>query len=75
MININISSTVANFYSNVSQSDITANLFEPKWERNDDDSFSLCTDQGIFNIVVSDYKLNGQKYNSSEAAITYLNSL
>jgi len=57
MTNISITSEVATFYSNVSQSDITANLFEPKWERNDDSSFSLYTDQGIFNITVADYTL------------------
>jgi hypothetical protein len=75
MINISITSEVATFYSNVSQSDITANLFEPKWERNDENSFSLCTDQGIFNITVDDYTLNGNKYKSSDAAISYLISL
>jgi|688.fasta_scaffold2428246_2 hypothetical protein len=75
MININITSQVATFYSNVSQADITANLFEPKWERNDDSSFSLYTEQGIFNITVADYTLNGNKYKSSDAAISYLISL
>lgn len=75
MININITSEVATFYSNVSQSDITANLFEPKWERNDDSSFCLYTEQGIFNITVADYTLNGNKYKSSDAAINYLISL
>lgn len=75
MININITSEAATFYSSVSQSDITANLFEPKWERNDDSSFSLYTEQGIFNITVADYTLNGNKYKSSDAAISYLISL
>lgn len=75
MINISITSDVATFYSSVSQSDITANLFEPKWERNDDNSFSLYTEQGIFNITVADYTLNGNKYKSSDAAINYLISL
>lgn len=75
MTNISITSEVATFYSTVSQSDITTNLFEPKWERNDDSSFSLYTDQGIFNITVADYTLNGNKYNTSDAAISYLISL
>jgi hypothetical protein len=75
MININITAQAATFYSNVSQADITANLFEPKWERNDDSSFSLYTEQGIFNITVADYTLNGNKYKSSDAAISYLISL
>lgn len=75
MINISITSEVANFYSNVSQSDITANLFEPKWERNDDDSFSLCTDQGIYCITIADYTLNHNKFTMVSDAITYLNSL
>lgn len=75
MTNISITSEVATFYSNVSQADITANLFEPKWERNDDSSFSLYTEQGIFNITVADYTLNGNKYKTSDAAISYLISL
>ena len=75
MTNISITSGAATFYSNVSQSDITANLFEPKWERNDENSFSLYTEQGIFNITIADYTLNGNKYNSSDAAISYLISL
>lgn len=75
MTNISITSEAATFYSNVSQSDITANLFDPKWQRNDDSSFSLYTEQGIFNITVADYTLNGNKYKSSDAAISYLISL
>lgn len=75
MINISITSEAATFYSSVSQSDITANLFEPKWERNDDSSFSLYTEQGIFNITVADYTLNGNKYKSSDDALSYLISL
>lgn len=72
MINISITSEVVTFYSSVSQSDITANLFEPKWERNDDSSFSLYTEQGIFNITVANYTLNGNKYKTSDEAISYL---
>ena len=75
MINISITSEVVTFYSSVSQSDITANLFEPKWQRNDDSSFSLYTEQGIFNITVLDYTLNGNKYKTSDDAISYLISL
>ena len=75
MINISITSEVVTFYSSVSQSDITANLFEPKWELNDDSSFSLYTEQGIFNITVANYTLNGNKYKTSDEAISYLISL
>ncbi len=75
MININITAEVATFYSNVSQSEITANLFEPKWQRNDDNSFSLYTEQGIFNITVADYTLNDNAYGSVSDAISYLNNL
>lgn len=75
MINISITSEVATFYSNVSQSDITANLFEPKWERNDDNSFSLNTEQGIYCITIADYTLNDNKFTLVSDAITYLNSL
>jgi len=75
MINISITAEVAEFYSNVSQSELTANLFEPKWERNDDNSFSLYTEQGIFNITIADFTLNNNTYGSVNDAITYLNSL
>jgi hypothetical protein len=75
MINISITTEIASFYSNVSQSEITANLFEPKWERNDDNSFSLYTEQGIFNITIADYSLNKNKFAQSDDALTYLNNL
>lgn len=75
MTNINITAELATFYSNVSQSDITANLYEPKWERNDDNSFSLYTEQGIFNITIADYTLNDNTYSSVTDAISYLNNL
>lgn len=75
MINISITAQVATFYSNVSQSELTANLYEPKWERNDDYSFSLCTEQGVFNITIQDFTLNDNTYGSVNDAITYLNSL
>lgn len=75
MININITAEVATFYSNVSQSDITAQLFEPKWERNDDNSFALNTEQGVFCITISDYSLNGQTFSNSSDAISYLSSI
>lgn len=75
MTNINITAEVATFYSNVSQSYITANLFDPKWQQNDDNSFSLYTDQGIFNITIADYTLNDNTYSSVTDAISYLNSL
>lgn len=75
MINISITTEIAAFYSNVSQSEITANLFEPKWERNDDNSFSLYTEQGIFNITIADYSLNKNKFAQIDDALTYLNNL
>lgn len=75
MINISITTEIASFYSNVSQSEITANLFEPKWERNDDNSFSLYTEQGIFNITIADYSLNKNKFAQIDDALTYLNNL
>lgn len=75
MININITEQAATFYSNVSQADITANLFEPKWERNDENSFSLYTEQGIFNITIADYTLNDNKFTLVSDAISYLNNL
>lgn len=75
MININISANVATFYSNVSQSNITAELYEPKWVANDDYSFSLNTEQGIYCITIADYTLNDNKFTLVSDAITYLNSL
>ena len=75
MTNINITAEVATFYSTVSNSDITAELYEPKWVKNDDNSFALNTDQGIYCITIADYTLNTYTYSSVDDAITYLNSL
>ena len=75
MINISITSEVATFYSNVSQSDITAELYEPKWVANDDYSFSLNTEQGIYCITIADYMLNDNKFTLVSDAINYLNNL
>ena len=75
MINISIKSEVATFYSNVSQSDITAELYEPKWVANDDYSFSLNTEQGIYCITIADYMLNDNKFTLVSDAINYLNNL
>jgi hypothetical protein len=75
MININITAEVATFYSTVSNSEINAELYEPKWLKNDDNSFALNTDQGIYCITIADYTLNTYTYSSVDDAITYLNSL
>lgn len=75
MINIIIDSLNATFYSTVSQSEITSELYEPKWTKNDDLSFALNTSEGIFCITIADYTFNDNKYDTVEDAITYLNSL
>jgi hypothetical protein len=75
MTNINLTAEVAVFYSTVSNGEITAELYEPKWTKNDDNSFALNTDQGIYCITIADYSFNGTTYSSVDDAITYLNSL
>ena len=75
MTNINITAETATFYSTVSNSEINAELYEPKWVKNDDNSFALNTDQGIYCITIADYSFNGSTYSSVEDALTYLNSL
>jgi hypothetical protein len=75
MTNINITAEVATFYSTVSNSEITAELYEPKWVKNDDNSFALNTSEGIYCITIADYTFNGYTYSSVDDAITYLNSL
>ncbi len=75
MINISITSELATFYSTVSQSELTANLYEPKWEHKDEVSFILNTDQGSFTFTIADYTLNDNTYSIVEDVIDYLNSL
>jgi hypothetical protein len=75
MTNINITSETAIFYSSVSNSIIDTQLYEPKWTKNDDNSFALNTDQGIYCITIADYSFNTYIYNSVDDAINYLNSL
>lgn len=75
MINIIISSNTAEFYSSVSQSDIVVDLYEPKWTKNDDNSFALNTSEGIYCITIADYSFNGNTFESIDDAIDYLNSL
>lgn len=75
MINITINSSNATFYSAVSYSEITAELYDPKWTKNDDLSFALYTSEGLFCITIADYTFNDNKYDTVEDAITYLNSL
>jgi hypothetical protein len=72
---MSITAESATFYSTVSNSEITAELYEPKWTKNDDNSFALNTDQGIYCITIADYSFNGSTYSSVEDALTYLNSL
>jgi hypothetical protein len=75
MTNVTITAEVATFYSTVSNSEINAELYEPKWVKNDENSFALNTSDGIYCITIKDYKFNGYTYSSVDDAITYLNSL
>ncbi len=75
MINITINSSNATFYSVVSSSEITAELYEPKWTKNDDYSLSLNTSEGIYCITIADYTFNNNKFDTVDNAIEYLNSL
>lgn len=75
MINIRITSQNAIFYSVVSESEINVELYDSKWTKNDDYSFSLNTSEGIYCITIADYTFNDNKYDTVEDAITYLNSL
>jgi hypothetical protein len=75
MININVTAEAAIFYSTVSNSEINAELYEPKWVKNDVNSFALNTSDGIYCITINDYTFNGYTYSSVDDAISYLNSL
>jgi hypothetical protein len=75
MINIIITSGSATFYSSVSNGEITSELYEPKWTKNDDNSFSLNTSEGIFCITIADFTLNNNQYYSVDDAIVYLDTL
>ena len=75
MININVTAEAAIFYSTVSNGEITAELYEPKWVKNDVNSFALNTSEGIYCITIKDYTFNGYTYSSVDDAISYLNSL
>ena len=71
MTNLNITSTNIEFTSTGMP---WLNLIEPKWEAVDETSFHVITEQGVFCITLSDYKINAQKFKSSEDALTYLNN-
>jgi hypothetical protein len=75
MTNINITSSSAQFYSSVSNSDISTELYEIKWTKNDDNSFALNTSEGIFCITIADFSFNGNTYSTVDDAINYLNTL
>jgi hypothetical protein len=75
MINITITSELATFYSTVSQSELTSNLYEPKWDYKDDVSFILNTEQCCFTFTIADYTLNDNAYSTVKDAIDYLNNL
>jgi hypothetical protein len=50
-------------------------LTEPRWESVDETSFHVITEQGVYCITLSDYKINAQKFKTSDDALGYLNSL
>ena len=50
-------------------------LTEPRWEAVDETSFHVITEQGVYSITLSDYKINAQKFKTSDDAISYLNNL
>lgn len=50
-------------------------LTEPRWEAVDDYSFHVSTEQGVYLISITEHKINAQKFNSSDDALSYLNNL
>lgn len=75
MISTTITTEAIQFYSSVANSDISAELIEPKWEVVDESSIHVITAQGVYYFSVSDTTFNNQQFDNSEGAITYLNSL
>ena len=72
MSNINITSTNIEFTSTSTQ---WLTLIEPRWEIVDDISLHISTEQGVYCIPLSDYKINAQVFKTSDDAISYLNNL
>jgi hypothetical protein len=72
MTNVNITSKAIEFTSTGLP---WSNLIEPKWEAVDETSFHIITEQGVYCITLSDYKINAQKFKTSDDALGYLNSL
>jgi hypothetical protein len=72
MSNVNITSTNIEFTSTGMP---WLRLTEPRWEAVDKDSFHVITEQGVYCITLSDYKINAQKFKTSDDALGYLNSL
>jgi hypothetical protein len=71
MTNVNITSTNIEFTSTGMP---WLTLIEPRWEAVDETSFHVITEQGVYCITLSDYKINAQKFKSSDDALEYLNN-
>lgn len=75
MINVNITQTTIKFYSTIADGDINAQLVEPKWEIVDTESLHVISDLGVYCLNTTSTTFNGEQFDNSDDAITYLNSL
>jgi hypothetical protein len=75
MININITQTTIQFYSTIADTEINAQLIEPKWEIVDTLSIHVISDLGVYCLSTISTTFNGEQFENSDSAINYLNSL
>jgi hypothetical protein len=75
MTNVNITQTSIQFYSTVANSEIDAQLIEPNWELIDSQSLHIISEAGVYCLNTTSSTFNGEQFDNSEDAITYLNSL
>lgn len=75
MININITQNSIEFYSTIADTEINAQLVAPKWEIVDTLSIHVISDLGVYCLNTTSTTFNGEQFDNSDDAITYLNSL
>lgn len=75
MTDILISGTTATFNSTVTGEEISPELLTPAVEVIDELTFFLHTEMGSHCISVEDYTVNGQTFNSSETAVSFIQNL
>lgn len=75
MINVNITQTAIQFFSSVADGEIDAQLIAPNWQIVDIQSLHIFCDAGVYCFATTSTTFNDQKFDNSEDALVYLNSL